>query len=334
MSGCRTEQRVRETIAVFAVVVVVLAIQIIKLMPPGFITDGYALQKRALRVIGRDIGYHRNQVSVWMASGFWLLWIIMTEFKSGALKVASFVAAIVTFYALIMTGSRGGLLTWALAGGVFAWVRWRRLFFIGPIIVVLAVAFIPALQERMTAGFGEEDVAQYDVGDGIESDALDLAAASAGRTILWTYSWPKIEQKIVLGWGGNGMLRSGVSLELWRNYEASMTAGHPHNAYLELMFDVGLLGALIMLSLYFISARKAYRMFKDTELLPRLVGATGIAWVTSYLISGVTASTFYPNEGSIFVWAVMGMVISIGLRQHAPAVSSYRGQHRASPSTS
>ncbi|MFK7913938.1 MAG: O-antigen ligase family protein [Pseudomonadales bacterium] len=313
MAGCNSEKRLKETMFVMMLVVVLLALQILKVMPLTLIADGHALQKRAVRVMDRDVGFHRNQLGVWMASGFWFVWLYMTELADRTRKFWMFSLAMLIFFALIMTGSRGGLLCWGLTGCVFAWVRWRKLLLLGPAIVLVAVMLIPALQERVTQGLSQDEVSSYVKDDAIGGRTLGLAAASSGRTIFWAYSIPKIMEKPFFGWGRRSFIRSGVTLDLYETYDLSMAVSHPHNAYLQTVFDNGIFGALFVVAYFVWLATRSYGLFKSDHRTTRLVGGLGLAWICTYLISGITASTFYPNEGSIFLWAIMGLVAKGGV---------------------
>lgn len=331
MSGCNSEKRLKETMFVMMMVVALLAIQILKVMPLTLIADGNTLQKRAVRVMDRDLGFHRNQLGVWMASGFWFVWLYMTELADRTKKAWMFGLAMVIFFALIMTGSRGGLLCWGLTGCVFAWVRWRKLLLLGPAIVLVAILFVPALQERITQGLSQDEVASYIKDDAIAGRTLGLAAASSGRTIFWAYAIPKIKEKPLFGWGRRSFVRSGLTLELFETYDLSMAVTHPHNAYLQIIFDNGVIGAIFVVAYFVWLATRSYRLFKSQYLTTRLVGGLGLAWICTYLVSGITASTFYPNEGSIFLWAVMGLVAKggVGLLEEQEAQAARAGPANA-----
>lgn len=322
MAGCNSEKRLKETMLVMMLVVALLALQVLRTMPLTMIADGYALQKRAVRVMDRDLGFHRNQLGVWMASGFWFVWLYMTELADRTRKIWMFVLAMFIFFALIMTGSRGGLLCWGLTGCIFAWVRWRKLLLLGPAIVLVAVMLVPALQERVTQGLSPDDMSSYVKDDAIEGRTLGLAAASSGRTIFWAYSIPKIMEKPLFGWGRRGFMRSGITLELFDTYDRSMAVNHPHNAYIQIVFDNGFIGGLFVVAYFLWLASRSYGMFKANDRTTRLVGGLGLAWICTFLISGVTASTFYPNEGSIFLWAVMGLVAKGGVGMMADTAAA------------
>lgn len=306
--GCNSEKRTNETIFVLAVVVFILGVQIIRSMGLGLITDGDALQKRAVRIMDRDIGFHRNQISLWMAGGFWFIWFLMMESKEKFKKVVLIAVAGVVFLGLVLTGSRGGLLTWAICGAVFAWLRFRRLLIVGPLVVLIAVAFVPALQERVMQTINPQSEIIY-----LDDEQGDrYASASAGRTVLWSRVIDKIEERPLAGYGREAMINTGISLELLQQYDRSMAAKHPHNAYLQLVLDNGLIGLMIVLLFFGTLIRRSARMVNSEDQHTRLVGGVGVAWLVSFMAAGITAQRFYPNEGSIFVWCVAAMVIRQG----------------------
>ena len=308
LMGCNPRERANETIFVLTIVLVILGVQIIRSMGLGVITDGDALQRRAARIMDRDIGFHRNQISLWMAAGFWFVWLLFMESKAKLRKFALLCSAGTLFLALVLTGSRGGLLTWAITGAVFAFVRWRRLLIVGPVVVLIAVASVPALQERVMQTFNPEtNAVEIDAGSG-----SSLATASAGRTVLWSYSLEVIAKRPLIGYGREAILNTGVSLRLFEDFDRSMAAKHPHNAYIQLVFDNGLIGLAIVLFFFLKLINRSIHMVRLDDENLRLVGGIGIAWLVSFLAAGLTAQKFYPNEGSIFVWCVAAIVIRQG----------------------
>ena len=316
LAGCKDERRTQETIVVLTVVLTILALQIIRSVGVELLTDGDALQKRAARVLDRDIGYHRNQISLWMASGFWFVWLLFVEVKNSAAKFSLLAIMALTLFALILTGSRGGLMTWGICGFVFAAIRWRRLLVIGPIVAILVIAFVPALQERLLQGYSEEERTAFANSFSQNTDAgVEYASATAGRTLLWAACLPKIRESVLFGHGRESMVRTGVSQNLLETYNRSVAATHPHNMYLQALMDHGVVGLIIILYFFGLLTVRAAKMINSPELFQRLVGGISLAWLISYLASGITASTFYPGEGTVFLWCV----IAILLRQGFPS---------------
>ncbi len=317
--GLNSERRFQELMAVMTAVLVMLALQVLKTMPLTLLADGSALEKRAARVMDRDVGYHRNQLSVWMASAFWFMWCLAAEVKQNLFKYGLIAASFLMFLALIMTGSRGGLLVWAVIGFIFAWLRWRHLVFIAPVIVLLAVGLVPALQERLfESGQTEKEVLMFQTELAPPEIDYRLAAASAGRTIFWHYVYQDAKKAPLLGRGKEAMIRRGITLKLYQIWGPSMAARHPHNAYIQLTHEMGIIGAVLILAFFAVVALRALKLAQSDNERDRLVGGIGISWTVGYLVSGLTASTFYPNEGSIFFWCSVCIVLRHAFTEAAP----------------
>ncbi len=316
MLGCNSEKRLRETLLVFGVVIVLLAIQIIRAMPLNLLLDGGALEKRAARVMDRDLGFHRNQISVWMATGFWLIMLSYFEARERLWKFALAGSAAIVFLALILTGSRGGLLCWAGTGAVIACLRWRKILFVSPVILAIAFAAVPALDERLRSGLDRDAIYNWERTDTtgtLTRSELEMASLSAGRSIMWSEVIEEIAERPLVGYGREAMMRNGITSDLFRGYGPAMAARHPHNAYLQMLHENGLFGLAIVAAFFFVLGRKCISMFRSDHEFQRRVGGLGMAFVGGYLISGLTASSFYPNEGTIFVCAAIGLIIRVGL---------------------
>ena len=69
-----------------------------------------------------------------------------------------YLACFIIFYALALTGGRTGYVTWGLLGFMFAALKWRRIFILAPIALLLIVMLIPAAKDRLMTGFDEESI--------------------------------------------------------------------------------------------------------------------------------------------------------------------------------
>jgi O-antigen ligase len=87
---------------------------------------------------------------------------------------------------------------------------------------------------------------------------------------------------------------------------------HPHNAYLEMLFDNGIFGLLCVLPIYLIFLRKCISLFRDRQdVLLTAAGGVGLALVLALLVAGVGAQTLYPREGVLGMWAALGVALRV-----------------------
>ena len=64
---------------------------------------------------------------------------------------------------------------------------------------------------------------------------------TAGRSLAWPLIIEKIRERPWEGYGRQAMLRTGVATYLYETLGEIFP--HPHNAYLEIVFDNGIIGA-------------------------------------------------------------------------------------------
>jgi len=175
-------------------------------------------------------------------------------------------------------------------------------------LVVVGAALAPAaLYERL--GRGLDDSVRANINS--ESDEL-----TAGRVYTWKQLAPEVLRSPAWGRGQLSTQWSNHVKTTWYN------ASHPHNMYLEILMDMGLLGAAAMFLFY----RHIWRMFRRLGADPRVPEAMrGFfigAWagLLSMLIYGATNGHYYPAPEQIFYWVTVGLAYGYAawLKQQAP----------------
>lgn len=320
--GCRDEARLRETVLVIIGVYLLLAIQIIRWMPLSALTGGEDLGERALKILSNEVGFHRVNLSMMMSGSAWAAMFAVSVFQNKSVRIALYASAAAISFAMALTGGRTGYVTWAVMGMLYAWTRSRKMFFLLPVLVVLAVPVIPGLSDRLTSGFGGKNV---DTNVAIHSDenvtdvsGVDLYTVTSGRTFAWPFVLDKIVEKPWLGYGKLAMQRTGLSGYLLMEYGEEFP--HPHNLYLEWALDNGLVGALPVFAFFALILVYAFRLLGGSPIESGLGGMT-IALVGSMLIAGFGSQTFYPREGAVCLWVAMMLTVRrIQLKTPAPVV--------------
>jgi O-antigen ligase len=147
---------------------------------------------------------------------------------------------------------------------------------------------------------------------------------SAGRIeFIWLPLLPELPKSPIFGHGLGSILwsepmRRGAGVTI-------LPVGHPHNAYLGALLDMGIAG-LILLCAYFVHVWRSFRALSvDPALSPTLRGfylgaAAGLA---SLLISYITDSSLRPGPEQAFLWLAIGMMY--GQRANGPIHESRRG---------
>ena len=162
-----------------------------------------------------------------------------------------------------------------------------------PVLVIagalLSFAVSETIVERASTGLAEGDLGQ------ISSGRVE------GQWIPIVEEYLADPQKLLFGQGSNAVLVSEA-------YQKGLIAGganHPHNMYLELIIDAGLLALIPMLLLYGIllkNTRVGLRTVHDPTLREYQCGAF-VSMIT-YFIGGMTQGSFFPTIAGSYFWTM------------------------------
>jgi O-antigen ligase len=124
----------------------------------------------------------------------------------------------------------------------------------------------------------------------------------------------KIQERPTWGFGRQAMVRVGLVNFLWAHYRESFP--HPHNAYLEMLLDNGIVGFLLVIPFYLVMLFYAVRLFLDRRSpLASAVGGVTLALVLALLVASLGSQTFYPREGAVGMWAAIGLMLRVSLER-------------------
>lgn len=337
--GCRTEERFR--LAVFSIlsVFVLLGLQVAKWMPPTYAMDADALERRSLKVLVSGIGYHRVNLSAMLSGASWAILCTAVLLPRGTRWMAVLTAFFVV-YAQMMTGGRAGYAAWVAVGLVMCLLKWRRYLILIPAAGVLAMVFLPGVVGRATEGFSadshdtntrlEQQKAQQLDGGG-DTGEVDSYTVTAGRSLAWPLIIDKIKEQPLIGYGRQAMLRTGIATFLYDTLGEIFP--HPHNAYLELLLDNGLIGFAIVITFYSLMLFNSIMLFLDRDSPScSAIGGVSTALMLGMLVSGMGSQTFYPREGWNGMWAAMLLGLRVRMERKrlaaAPAAAA-AAQERA-----
>ena len=336
--GATSEERIRMAINALLVTATFFSLLIISRMLPALI-GGDDIGSRALRVLDRDLGYHRVALASITAGSAWAFLAakpIINSRYAGMISLGGFGLCTI---AMILTGGRGGMLAWVAAAVVFGFYRWRKLLFAAPVFAALAILFIPGLQERLLVGFSPTETEETKASlkkyerrlqlGVIDESGRDTYAITAGRGLVWPVVFDQAMEKPIVGHGRIAMYRSGVVTNL-REYYGITSFGHPHNAYLELFLDMGLLGVLIVGAFYWRMLRAALRKFtKPANDLEYVVASIVLAFLIVGLTASLTAQSFYPKQGATLMWIALGLGFTWLLKSPAKQASKEGASRQA-----
>lgn len=314
--GCRDKKRLQLGMAALLLVYFILAIQVIKWMPISGIASGGELSDRSLKILSNEIGYHRVNLSMMLAGASWAVFA-SREFIGGRRAKWLLLISFLIFFAQALTGGRMGYVTWAVVGFVLLWTRWRRYIIFAPVVVIAVLLLVPGAWERMSQGFNQEATQE---GSGFEkqvyshSDGPDIYSVTSGRNLAWPLVIDKIKESPFVGYGKEAMIRTGISGLLLTQYNESFP--HPHNAYLQLLLDNGMLGAIFILHFYWLIFKHSYSLFLDGRRL-EFVAAGGccLALVLALFVASIGSQTFYPREGAVGMWCAIGLMLRVYIQR-------------------
>jgi len=256
------------------------------------------------------LGMHANEWGRLYVVAYALLLFTWAESKESGLKIALLASMGLVVVALILTFSRGSFLGFIVVNMLF--LLWRRnaknLIFFGFLAAIALFALPEAVYDRVTTGFGGKSASDFEGGP----DAI-----SAGRVdLIWLPLLPEVLRSPIYGQGLGSIIWSEA---MHKGAGVTIAAvGHPHNAYLQALLDMGIVG-LILVCAYFAHVWKGFRALSvDPALSHTLRGfylgaAAGLA---SLLISYVTDSSLLPRPEQVFLWLAIGMMY--GQRSNGP----------------
>ena len=248
----------------------------------------------------RPIGMHANEMAALLAFVVGPVIFVISTWKSIFSKMLNFLLVIVILAAQLLTFSRGGLVATLVILTIYIFQRRHILLLLGGLIfMVLALLFAPpAFQDRWLTGV-TEDAVQQSMGN--LNDPL-----TAGRVAVWERLLPEVKKSPVWGRGvastaWSDLVRSGV-------YKAT----HPHNMYLALLLDLGIVGLVLVAYWYRLLIRKQLQLQQDPELSPvmRQFFAGSLAALAGVLVMNVTNGNYLPRPEYTFHWFSIGLVFA------------------------
>jgi O-antigen ligase len=326
--GCRERRRLELGLAAVLAAYLIIGLQVVRWVLPGLPVDGDALSRHAMMIISTVVGYHRNDVSVMLAGASWALISMRPMVVSARHRASILPASVVVFVAQLLTGGRGGYIAWCIIGLTLGLVRRRQYLLLAPLVVVLVVTLLPSVTERALHGLF--------AGSEIASRRVDVDELTSGRNLIWPLVIDRIWEAPLVGYGRAAMQRTGVSMALM---DAEIEGGlmvHPHNAYLEMLLDSGVVGLLVALALYgsFLAIGFSFVRNRQSRELAS-VGCIGVSLVLAQLVGAFSGQSFWPREQTAGLWCVGGLLLRVWTQPSCVAASlAHPGRMERQPARS
>lgn len=301
--ACRTRRRTTIALGVILGLYFLLAIQVIHFMPlSSFGDSGPSLARKASLIIDKHVGYNRVTMSMMLAGASWAVLAVAPILKQNLHRLMLLGVAGLIASGQAMTGGRTGYVTWMAVGLLLAMLRWRKFLLVIPVALLAIGIALPGVRERMLQGFGGKE-GNFTVG----TSAYEM---TSGRDIAWPVVIEEIHKSPLFGYGRQAMLTTGTADCLMAEYDESFP--HPHQAYLELILDNGIVGFLLVIPFFFYILRKSitYVLVRNDPLVCA-IGCAAFCLVGALLIGSFGGQTFYPREGAVGMWAAIGLLLRV-----------------------
>jgi O-antigen ligase len=260
-----------------------------------------SLASASARAFFDTIGVHANDLGRLYVVAYALLVFAWWESKSRAQQGFLFVTLGVLSFALLLTFSRGAFVGFALVSLWFMAKKFNaKTVTLAALALLVLAVFLPGfVYDRVLLGVDEGDA----------------NVVTAGRIeFIWMPLLPELARSPV--WG------SGLSSILW-SYpmvtESMLPVGHPHNAYLEALLDMGVAGLVLLLAYYGHVWMRFHALSRDPELSPqmRALFQGALAGLAAFFVTGMAGSSLRPTGEFAFLWMAIGMMYGIYARRPA-----------------
>jgi O-antigen ligase len=294
--GIRSRRQTNIAVAAILILYFLLAVQVIRWVPFG------AGAGKAARYIQNEIGYNRVTLSMMLSGASYALLVTVLLFPKWKHKLLILACAGAVVWAQAVTGGRSGYASWVVVGFILCLVRWRKLLPIIPAMLLIILVAVPGVRERVMQGFAQ--------GGGTIVVRNDEYEMTSGRNIAWPAVIDQIRKGPAIGFGREAMSTTGVMQFLMDEYGESFP--HPHEAYLEVLLDMGIVGFVVVIPFYLMVLFHALRLLRDREdPLVCVVGTVCCALVLALMVAAFGGQTFYPREGSVGMWASIGLMFRV-----------------------
>jgi O-antigen ligase len=153
---------------------------------------------------------------------------------------------------------------------------------------------------------------------GVSANALHQDS----RLALWPKVVEYIEARPLTGYGfGRGVLGARLQEDLG---EVDHHLWHAHNIFLEVLLQLGVPGAALLLVLLGAIAREGWRAARDLDQAGAACGIALLAIVAGMLVRNMT-DTLLVRQNALLFWGVTGLLLGTTLRtQMADAIRGGR----------
>lgn len=316
--GCRTPGRARLAILVILAVGVVYAAFLIKKLPLDALRDSDGILHMRRR-IDKEIGLHANDMAKVLVLTFWGIVVAHGLWPGRLYKLAAVAGGLMTLLGIALCFSRAGYVTWVGVGLLLGVLRWRKLLLLLPVGLIVVCIAMPSVVERTLTGFDSDGASN-------EPDTNEITAGRTGN--LWPPTIDAIMASPLIGYGRLGIYRSSAYDGIVDNI--GYCPASPHNGYLEVMIDHGLIGMIIVLALFGGAGVMGLQLMRSkANPLLLAVGSLAVVHVSGCLINALSGAFLFPDQGMLGTFCALGITLRVwcAQRHHARVTASNAPRH-------
>jgi O-antigen ligase len=262
-----------------------------------------------------EFGLHPNSYGILFTSCLGPLLFISTGGGQRYLRTIAAIAFFIVSIGIILTASRGAAMAYSIV--IVLWLLKRRklgYLMISVVACLTLLALMPdQVAERLIIGLdtiGEADFAA-------RGDRLTM-----GRGYVWSTLAPDIW---LSPWFGHGIGSTAWNTATTRGINS---AGHPHNWYLGILLDMGLLGFCAMMYLFYRLSRKFISLGVESSLPIVIQNFFSGAFVSlvALLAYYVTNGFWWPEPEQTFFWFTLGFAFAYWTRPQLSGLGPSSGR--------
>jgi O-antigen ligase len=239
------------------------------------------------------------------AALFVLALTLYSRAKGEGLRKSAVLVGAGALTVMILAGSKTGIVSGVVAGVLFFALRKKFGTAFGYVAIAALLLFVMILFTPLGSYF-----ATY--------EQSGEAATFTGRTSLWANVMPAIRQKPILGHG----YQASMFVEMQVN-AVQWGASHLHNGFVEVLYNNGLLGLILIVIIIFAVPRNLIRVLRrapSTDPVYR-IAAGCLALYTLLFINGVFNASFGGKARPPFMLLFALVLISNKLLELVPTPS-------------
>lgn len=255
-------------------------------------------------ISGRVVSFFENP----NVFGEYLIWIVIISLavffvsKTKKMKVLSAIAFVTACASMVFTYSRGCWIGVLVAIAIYLFLTNRKVFWTFILLGIVSIFFLP-----------ESIISRI-------SSVGDLADTSTSyRVYIWKGTFEMLKDYWVTGIG----MGSEAFNEVYPLYAYSaIRAPHPHNLYLLIISEMGILGVfsfVLTVFIYYKNMVKTFVYAKNKSL--KVLSAAFLAGMTGYLIQGLFDNVWYNYRVYFLFWIFVAIATVIYFRSKEETVN-------------